>query len=67
MDKNNRGKHFILAVWMIFTLFLTACGNTSGKESMTEQSSAGAKTNNYVAADYGYDAGSDINVDSRCV
>ena len=56
MDKNNRGKHFILAVWMIFTLFLTACGNTSGKESMTEQPLAGAKSNNYAAADYGYDA-----------
>lgn len=64
MDKNNRGKFFILAVWMIFTLFLTACGNTSGKESMTEQLSSGAKTNNYTAADYGYDAGSDISVDS---
>lgn len=64
MDKNNRGKHFILAVWMIFTLFLTACGNTSGKESMTEQPLAGAKSNNYAAADYGYDAGSDISVDS---
>ena len=64
MDKNNRGKYFILAVWMIFTLFLTACGNTSGKESMTEHLSADAKTNNYAAVDDAYGAGSDISVDS---
>ena len=31
---------------------------------MTEQPLAGAKSNNYAAADYGYDAGSDISVDS---
>ena len=64
MDKNSRGKYFILAVCMILTLLLTACGSTSGKEGMTEQSSASAKINNYAAADYAYDGGSDISIDA---
>ena len=61
MAKNNRGKYCIFAISAVLALFLTACGSTSSKEGIVEETTARYRSNNYAAANYSYDAAAAVD------
>lgn len=61
MAKNNRGKYCIFAISAVLALLLTACGSTSSKEGIVEETTARYRSNNYAAADYSYDAAAAVD------